>query len=200
MIDIILAVLGIIAVLIPVLIKLFSRKAKKRKEDAAEAVKQEASDRKTQARLRKEARERQESRRLAREAAAKWNPDLPFDFSFKVPGLKGEFEARPERLREAFFTFCLYANHMGITPVITRVAAAVQDSSGVHAAGRAIDIRDQFAGVYTYTVDQRKELLESINSLYPRNDGKLVLIHHSFKADWPEHFHLQIPSDWGLVT
>jgi hypothetical protein len=54
-----------------------------------------------------------------------------------------------------------------------------------------------------YKPGQVNYIVDSINAAYPREDGKLVCIHHAFvnhkdneSARAPYHFHLQIPLAW----
>lgn len=79
---------------------------------------------------------------------------------------------------------------------VTRVKTAVCGDSGVHEAGRAVDLRNECPkGRYLFTPDEAKALVDAINLAYPRTDGKLVAIHHSFHGA-PMHFHLQIQASW----
>ncbi len=116
---------------------------------------------------------------------------------FKRPSLMKEFTDAPEKLREIAFDFQqLSLDYFGIEPTITRILERIKASSGVHSAGRAIDFRDQHEGLWLYDQDQSEALCTLINSRYPRNDGKLVLMNHSFNGG-PSHFHMQIPHHWA---
>lgn len=123
---------------------------------------------------------------------------------FKTPEAEAEFALAPERLRSLTFFAADYAvNKLGLTSVtVTRVRDAVDHGteSGVHPAGRAVDLRDEHYDAQgklqsAFTPDEVLLLLESANVAYPRTDGKLAAIHHSANGD-PFHFHLQIPLAW----
>lgn len=193
--EIIAGVISLLLLCIPLLVKYFGRKAQKRKADEKLENAREASDRATTEEIVRRAKERAASRDKQREAAEGWNPDTPLLYSFKTPKIKKEFAGLPSRLREAFFSFCIEANRMRKAPVITRVLAAIEGATGVHPAGRALDIRDEFCGEHTYTEAQRTALLDTVNKQYPRPDKYDTLIHHKFK-DQPAHFHMQIPIEW----
>lgn len=75
--------------------------------------------------------------------------------------------------------------------IVTRVKEKIKGSSGVHEENRAVDVRSEFEGGQLYTEDQVKEMLTFMNSVWPRNDGKVTMIHHSFKGG-PKHFHIQL--------
>ena len=78
----------------------------------------------------------------------------------------------------------------GVPVVVTRILGKVEGDSGVHANFRGIDFRDEFNGTNLYTDTERELILEYMNSSFPRNDGKLTLINHSFNGG-PRHWHLQ---------
>ncbi len=61
----------------------------------------------------------------------------------------------------------------------------------MHEANRAFDCRNEFEGGRLYTDEQAKILCEHMNVVYPRNDGKPTMIHHSFDGG-PMHLHCQI--------
>ena len=75
--------------------------------------------------------------------------------------------------------------------IITRIKEHVCGDSGVHEANRAFDFRDEYDGGRLYTDDNVKKLCDYMNMLYPRNDGKPTMIHHSFNGG-PLHFHCQL--------
>jgi len=75
--------------------------------------------------------------------------------------------------------------------MITRVKEHICGDSGVHEAHRAFDVRDEFEGARLFTDAQVKILVDHMNALYPRNDGKPTCIHHSFNGG-PFHFHIQL--------
>lgn len=112
---------------------------------------------------------------------------------FKHPHLKEEFESRPETLKQMAWFFERCSMEWGIEPVITRVLERIEGSSGVHEAGRAIDFRSTI-----YTEDQIVKLLDLVNRMYRRKDGKRTLIYHAFR-DGAYHFHLQSPSRPDLL-
>jgi hypothetical protein len=122
---------------------------------------------------------------------------------WKDPHLEKEFLELAPHFQDAAFMFEGLSRAYGVEPVVTRVydpvgCIAVGDhkvcESGVHPAKRAIDFRDSHGGKHLYSEEQKEELLDRMNSLYQRMDGKMTLIHHSFAGGEP-HFHLQWPSD-----
>ena len=119
---------------------------------------------------------------------------------FKEPELQAQFNELPPRLQEIGLFFDQLSDEMGIDAVATRIWDPVPGDSGVHEAHRAIDFRDETRSsdgqsAFLYTADQVNHILTTINNQYPRTDGKLVAIHHSFNG-MPYHFHLQIPIGW----
>lgn len=119
---------------------------------------------------------------------------------FKDLQSQNEFDSIPSKLKEIALFFDKLSNDLGIEAVVTRIKTKICGDSGVHMAGRAIDFRnetllDDGTPHYLYTDDQVKHIVDSINSTYPRDDGKLVVIHHSFQGA-PWHFHLQCPFAW----
>lgn len=118
---------------------------------------------------------------------------------FKLPELLSQFEAAPLKLQEVAFYFASLSERLGVEAVVTRIRESIPGSSGVHEAGRAIDFRDQhFIGgklIRLYTEEDVQYLTAEMNSIFTRNDGLLVCIHHSFKGG-PLHFHCQIPALW----
>lgn len=80
--------------------------------------------------------------------------------------------------------------HFGIEPTITRVFERIPGATETHPEGRAVDIRDEFAGNHIYTPEQVRFLVSEMNRRFPM--GKMLCcIHHSFKGG-PEHFHIQV--------
>lgn len=113
---------------------------------------------------------------------------------YKDNSLIHEMEQVPCFLAIIVYDFAQYAAHeFNVEVTITRVLEAVCGSSGVHEAHRGIDIRDQHNDGYTFTEPQRNMLIGYINSRYPRYDGKLTCIWHSFQGA-PYHFHFQVAS------
>jgi hypothetical protein len=127
---------------------------------------------------------------------------------FKTPQEEEELKYAPMALRLVAIYFSnLSRDACGVVPVVTRIKRKVEGESGVHQDYRAIDFRDEMGvgGERLYTDDDVKFLVEAMNSHFPRQDGKLVCIHHAFtnhkKPDSsraPYHFHLQIPVLWRL--
>lgn len=127
---------------------------------------------------------------------------------FKTPREEEEFKFAPSALRTvALYFVTLSVDACGVTPVVTRIKRPVEGESGVHQDYRALDFRDEMGvgGPRLYTDDQVEFLVNAMNLQFPREDGKLVCIHHAFvnhkKADSgraPYHFHLQIPAMWRL--
>lgn len=120
---------------------------------------------------------------------------------FKEPHYRDQFNQLPKKLQEVALYFDSLCDEMGIDPVVTRCWDAVAGDSGVHEAHRAIDFRDEFKDgdghdQRTFCDEQVNFLTSAINTMYPRSDGKLVCIHHSFHG-MPYHFHLQIPLAWA---
>lgn len=85
--------------------------------------------------------------------------------------------------------------------IITRVSDAVEGESGVHPAKRAFDCRFQTEGGYYYTEEDAEYICDKVNERFPRTDGKVTCMIHSFNGGM-EHFHVQIglivPKDWNL--
>lgn len=122
---------------------------------------------------------------------------------FKSPEMKEELNNACIALKNVAYTFANLSMDVGVEPVVTRVLEKVEGESGVHQDYRAIDFRNEHDGKFLYTADQIKHLVEAMNKLFPRDDGKLVCIHHAFvDHNHPEngagqfHFHLQIPYKW----
>lgn len=113
---------------------------------------------------------------------------------FKTDDLAAQLESRHPLLKEMAYTFERLSLGLGIDPLITRILGKIEGDSGVHDAGRAIDFRDEVDGIWTYSAAQVSLLLNSMNSLYARKDGKNTLIHHSFNGG-PYHFHLQMAAN-----
>jgi len=122
---------------------------------------------------------------------------------WKSGHLEEQFKEVPKGLQDAAVMFEGLSRAYGIEPVVTRVydpvgCIAVGDKlvceSGVHPLKRAIDFRDSHGGKRLYTDEQVHELLDRMNDLYRRSDGKKTLLHHQFAGGEP-HFHLQWPAD-----
>lgn len=120
---------------------------------------------------------------------------------YKTPTCLFQLVASPMKLREVVKYFEELSKEMEIEPTISRVWDPVSGDSGVHEAHRAVDIRDEIKlssthSQLTYTNAQVDKIVKAINEKYPRHDGKVVCMHHSFKGG-PLHFHIQIPASWA---
>jgi len=112
--------------------------------------------------------------------------------TFKTPEVEAEFDSVSTFLHLMAKDFETASKlFAGQDIVITRVKEHICGDSGVHEAHRAFDVRDEFDGKRLFTDDQVKSLVDHINTLYPRNDGKPTCIHHSFNCG-PFHFHIQL--------
>lgn len=111
---------------------------------------------------------------------------------FKEDRIEIEFERAPLMLQLVMEDFDKISKiHCGQEAIVTRILGKIDGDSGVHADHRAADFRDEFEGGRLYTEEQVKFLVQYMNSMYQRNDGKLTMIHHSFNGG-PLHFHVQI--------
>lgn len=110
-----------------------------------------------------------------------------------------QFQDSPEKLKEVAQYFSNLSCREGVVPMVTRVRDPVYGSSGVHEAHRGIDFRNEYfdGKVNRWLLPQETmdEFVNSINKRYPRKDGKVVALYHSFD-NGPYHMHLQIPFDW----
>lgn len=130
----------------------------------------------------------------------KW-PDFVAPYEIKTENIRAEFEALPKILQDIFLDLGTFSYvRYGIPLTITRIFEKVDIvETGVHEAGRAIDIRDVVKNergeiiLRTFTPGQVDEMLKYINEKYRRTDGLKCLIHHDGTAP---HFHLQMPYDW----
>ena len=117
---------------------------------------------------------------------------------FKTEREKIEFQNAPPLLRKICLEFAEIAKEMGIEPVVTRVRQPVEGSSGVHEAGRAVDIRDEYAkGEFLFVHEQRERIVNLLNLRYSRKDKKPTCLWHSFKGA-PHHFHIQIAAEESM--
>lgn len=114
---------------------------------------------------------------------------------FKDPKLQAELSLCPMLLRSVAVDFeRIFREETGLEPVCTRVFDPVEGESGVHRDRRAFDCRDEHAGARLTTDAQAKKIVDRMNAIYPRSDGKPTCLHHSFSGG-PLHFHVQIPAD-----
>lgn len=115
---------------------------------------------------------------------------------YKTEKVRQEFRDAPVILQMVGEEFKAISRSFGVDPVMTRVKERVKGSSGVHEAYRGLDFRDEQRAegksTFMYTKEQANAICQFINAKFPRNDGKLTCIHHSFKGK-EIHFHLQLP-------
>lgn len=114
---------------------------------------------------------------------------------FKSPEIGAEFRQTSMFLRDMAVKLDTYSQvTIGQEIIITRVKEKVEGSSGVHEDNRAFDVRNEYDdGKFLYTDEEIKRIVHHMNDLYPRNDGKVTCIHHSFNGG-PLHFHVQLAS------
>lgn len=111
---------------------------------------------------------------------------------FKDLRVEAEYSSIPVLLKIIVEDFDNYSrNAFQIDPTITRVLEPICGSSGVHEDNRAVDIRQEFDGNFTFSPTQESEILLYINNKYKRNDGKPTVMVHSFGGG-PYHFHIQV--------
>lgn len=124
---------------------------------------------------------------------------------FKDRFAEEEWACIPAALRYICEEFCALSLSVGVIPTCTRVLRKVPGESGVHQDNRAVDFRDEMGvgGTRLYTPVQVDLIVNTINAKFPRDDKKLVVIHHAFvnhsetaSARAPFHFHIQIPFSW----
>jgi hypothetical protein len=115
--------------------------------------------------------------------------------TYKTPDCETQLKASPTKLQEIADYFVHLSEGYGVDPCVTRVWDAVSGDSGVHEAHRAVDFRDEHDGRSLYTTGQVLAIVTDIKRKYPRDDGKLTCLHHSFQGGL-YHFHLQIPIAW----
>jgi hypothetical protein len=110
---------------------------------------------------------------------------------FKDAHLKAQYDDAPTLLKHAVEDLAFLADKFGKSAVVTRVTDSVEGESGVHLDYRAVDVRDEFMGKFSFTETERLAIIHFINARYPRNDGKQTIIWHSFGGG-PHHFHVQV--------
>lgn len=120
---------------------------------------------------------------------------------YKTPDCEDQLKQSSQKLQDIVMVFDALSQGYGIESVVTRVWDAVCGDSGVHEERRAVDFRDETVdamGVshWLYNPAQADTIVNTLNERYPRADGKLVCIHHSFQGA-PHHFHLQVPIGWA---
>lgn len=115
--------------------------------------------------------------------------------NFKYPVIEKEYLNAPQPLKALICDISRFSEEtFGITITITRILGKIKGDSGVHAQYRAVDIRDEHQGVFTYTKKQSKLMADWINEKYKRLDGYPTCYHHSFKGA-PAHYHCQLPKN-----
>lgn len=118
---------------------------------------------------------------------------------FKLPKHRIQYANTPLFLRLILEDADNFAkSNFGKELVVTRVSDRVEGESGVHGDFRAVDVRDQFKGEFTFTENERKAIVHYINAKYPRKDKYAVCLWHSFDGG-AYHFHFQVPRDMKLL-
>jgi hypothetical protein len=112
--------------------------------------------------------------------------------NFKEPRIYQEYLAAPEVLKWIIDDFIIHSTIFGVKAICTRILGKIDGDSGVHDDYRAADFRQNHGGKILYSVDQELAIVKFINERYPRTDGKLACLCHSFNGG-PKHFHLQLP-------
>lgn len=120
---------------------------------------------------------------------------------FKDPGLQDQLAQSPPHLTTVANYFDQASKRLGVQADCTRVWEHICGDSGVHEAHRAVDFRDETRNSFghsqfLYSAAQVQMLVAELNEQFPRKDGKLTCIHHSFQ-NGPFHFHLQIGPEWA---
>lgn len=110
---------------------------------------------------------------------------------FKYTHTEEEFINAPKVLQQLICDVDKYSReNFGKDIVITRILGKIKGDSGVHTTYRAFDSRDEHNGEFMYTEDERKEIVNWVNTKYKRIDGyKTCLWHGKTK-----HFHFQLPA------
>lgn len=122
---------------------------------------------------------------------------------FKKAYMKDQLGACSIVLQRVVIDFQELSLKFGKEPLITRVSDPVESESGVHLDLRAVDIRDVSKDLMgtkkpVYTDEERLALLNYINALWPRSDGKKTCVYHD-AGDGLLHFHLQIPAEVQIL-
>lgn len=114
---------------------------------------------------------------------------------FKTDSAKEQLGQSCAKLQEVVAYFEQLSLKEGIEPLCTRMWDAVCGDSGVHEAKRAADFRNETRlgtdSAFLYSKESTKSIVDAMNQRYPRKDGKVTCMHHSFQGA-PFHFHLQI--------
>lgn len=111
---------------------------------------------------------------------------------FKKEYLRVEFKNAPVALQTIVCDADQFSREtFGKPIVITRILEKITGSeSGVHQQYRAVDLRDEYNGVFRYTDSQASLFKNWLNEKYKRLDGFKVCLHHGA----PKHLHVQIPA------
>lgn len=191
--EIAILILKILAALVPFIIGIIvGKKALQKKAEEREAKKDLEDQIKTA-----ELIEALKKRELERQKQKKNALDHRFEvFEFKYPHLEDELKSVHPRLTEIVKEFSSFANQIGLIPVITRVKDPIKGSTGIHSAGRAVDIRDEHDGVFMFTKADRERLIAQINKKFEYLGDKKTIIWHSFEGR-PHHFHIQVDHRYG---
>lgn len=120
-------------------------------------------------------------------------PTLKETMKFKEPKLSDELDQCPVFLKHMAQDFAAKAmERFNKEITITRVLEPVIGTeSGVHQDWRAFDVRDEHDDKFEFESHEAQFLINYMNEIYPRNDGKLTCIHHSANGG-PLHFHVQL--------
>ncbi len=114
--------------------------------------------------------------------------------NFKDPASYQEYLKAPELLKWLIGDFENQSIAQGVFPFCTRILGKIEGDTGIHALYLAVDWRLEHEGRSIYTTNQKDAILGGINGKWPRNDGKLTIIVHSFQGG-PKHFHMQLPPE-----
>lgn len=116
---------------------------------------------------------------------------------FKTQNCPDELSKSCPLLQKLAADFEALSQSFGIESMVTRVWGTIDGDSGVHAAKRAIDFRNETLpspgeSHFLYSDAQTQTIVNTLNSRYLRKDGKPTCLYHSFQGA-PWHFHVQVP-------
>lgn len=114
---------------------------------------------------------------------------------FKNKDLKGQFLRLPKILQDIAIRMNHLFQDLNKPMVITRIFGKIEGSSGVHEAGRAFDVRNEYFDEHgkqkrLLNEDEVAFVIGEISKDFPRRDHVSRIIHHSFNGG-PYHFHVQ---------
>lgn len=113
--------------------------------------------------------------------------------------MEEQYKEAPLALRAIAEYFAQLSANNGVIAFVTRITDPVKDDSGVHEQGRAMDLRNEYiigqSKRWLYPQETVEEIVNAINTKYPRDDGHYTCIHHAFEGG-PYHWHIQIPYSW----